>query len=162
VLVVEDEPTLARVYTRALVAAGFEVDHAPDGAAGLERLLAGNYAAVVSDVCMPRLSGLDLLERVQQLAPGLPVVLMTAQLDPEAYARARDLGSVRYLLKPVRMAQLVNAVQSAVMLGAAWARTEARRTSKHSSKSPSAILDPARRNQTARTPRTPGKGRERE
>ena len=127
ILLVEDDPTLGRVFARALQAAGFEVDRAMDGRAGLERVQGCEYDALVSDVCMPRMSGLDLLHHARRTRPELPVVLLTAQLDAAAYGQARDLGSVRYLLKPVRLEQLVHAVESAVELGRAWRRARARR-----------------------------------
>ncbi|HXN32288.1 MAG TPA: response regulator [Polyangiaceae bacterium] len=127
VLLVEDERVLARVYSRALVASGFLVDIASDGAEGFERLLAGSYDVVVSDVCMPRMNGLDLLEQVRRLRPNVPVVLITAQLDEQAYEQARGLGAARYLLKPVTMDQLARAVQGAARLRAALVRTKKRR-----------------------------------
>jgi two-component system chemotaxis response regulator CheY len=129
VLLVDDEPALARVYARALVAAGFEVDLASDGIEGLNRLLAGSYDVLVSDICMPRMSGLRLLDAIRKMRPDIPVVLMTAQLDPATYERARELGTVRYLLKPFALDQLARAVRSAAMLRAAWQRSSARRQS---------------------------------
>jgi DNA-binding NtrC family response regulator len=128
ILLVEDEPTLRRVFARALKAAGFDVDRAVDGMAGLERVGAEQYDALVSDVCMPRMSGLELLQHTRRTQPELPVVLLTAQLDAKAYGQARDMGSVRYLLKPVGLEQLVHAVESAVELGRSWKRSRARRT----------------------------------
>jgi CheY-like chemotaxis protein len=127
VLLVDDEAALARVFARALMAAGFEVDVAGDGIEGLNRLLAGSYDVLVSDVCMPRMSGLRLLDVVRKLRPHVPVVLMTAQLDAQSYDRARELGTVRYLLKPFSLEQLARAVQSAAMLRVAWQRTSSRR-----------------------------------
>ncbi|HEY8087715.1 MAG TPA: response regulator [Polyangiaceae bacterium] len=127
ILLVEDDPTLARIYTRALRASGFLVDHAPDGVEGLDRLLRGDYDVVVSDVCMPRMGGLELLEAARRTRPDVPVVLMTAQLDADTYSRARALGSVRYLLKPVGLEQLANAVQTAALLRASRIRTHERR-----------------------------------
>jgi DNA-binding NtrC family response regulator len=126
VLLVEDDPVLTRIYRRALVAAGNHVDQATDGAAGMERLVNGKYDAVVSDICMPRLSGLDLLEGVRRLNIPVPVILMTAQLDADGYSRARELGTVRYLLKPVAMAQLAHAVEQAVKISAIWRRRQER------------------------------------
>jgi CheY-like chemotaxis protein len=127
ILVAEDEPPLARVYARVLVADGFDVQTASDGAQALSWLLAGQYDVLVSDVCMPRMTGLELLREVRRSLPELPVVLLTGQLDAEVYGQARDLGSVRYLLKPVGMEQLARAVRSAYDLRASWLRTKTRR-----------------------------------
>jgi DNA-binding response OmpR family regulator len=127
ILLVEDEPALARVYARALLASGFVVHHAPNGALGLARALEEDFDVVVSDVCMPEMSGLELLRHLRQQRPDMPVILLTAQLDSDLYSQARDLGSVRYLLKPVRMEQLARAVQSGFEIRAAWRRRNARR-----------------------------------
>jgi two-component system, OmpR family, response regulator len=128
ILLVEDDPTLARIFSRALTAAGFAVDHACDGVEGLSLVASGDYDAVMSDVCMPRLGGLELLEHVRCAQPDLPVVLLTARLDAETYGRARDFGSMRYLLKPVSIEQLVHAAESAVVLRTLLRRTRARRS----------------------------------
>ncbi len=127
ILLVEDDPTLARIFARALTAAGFAVDHAHDGVEAIALVTDGDYDAVMSDVCMPRLTGLELLEHVTRAHPELPVVLLTAQLDAAAYGKARDIGSLRYLLKPVSIEQLVRAAQSAVELRIARRRARARR-----------------------------------
>jgi DNA-binding NtrC family response regulator len=122
VLLVEDDVVLGRIYSCALIAAGFAVDLAKDGAEGLERLLANPYDALVTDMCMPRMTGLDLLREMRRMRRDVPVVLMTAQLDARAYELAREMGAVRYLFKPMKMEQLARAVERAVAFGAARAR----------------------------------------
>jgi DNA-binding NtrC family response regulator len=122
VLLVEDDPVLSRVYSRALTAAGYTVVVSADGAEGLERLLAEKYDVVVSDVCMPRMNGIDLLKDASRLRPNVPFVLMTAQLDAQLYDVARQMGTVRYLLKPMSMENLARAVRSAALLRAARLR----------------------------------------
>ncbi len=129
ILLAEDEPALARVYARALSAAGFRVDHELNGARALYRVLEQPFDVVVSDVCMPEMSGIELLREIRKQRPQIPVVLLTAQLDAATYGQARDLGSVRYLLKPVRMEQLARAVQSAFELRAVWMKRASRRAS---------------------------------
>jgi two-component system response regulator TctD len=128
VLLVEDNPVLGRIYARALSAAGFVVDLAADGADGFELLLAGSYNVVVSDLQMPRMSGLELLEQVRRLRPDIPVVIITAEFDVDTYTRARDMGSVRYLRKPLTLDQLAHAVESAAALHTSLARDTARRS----------------------------------
>jgi two-component system nitrogen regulation response regulator NtrX len=128
VLLVEDEPVLGRIYARALTAAGFAVDLAADGAAGFELVLSNSYDVVVSDLCMPRMNGLDLLAQVRRMRPDVPVVMVTAELDEHAYALARQLGTVRYLRKPITLDQLAHAVESAAMLHASLVRDTARRS----------------------------------
>lgn len=127
VLVVEDELPLARLYVRALVAAGYRVDHAPDAAGALRLLRGDSVDLVVSDVCMPGMSGLDLLNEVRAKWPDIPVILVTAQLDADLYSRAREMGTVRYLLKPVALEKLANAVENGIKLRATLLRSQERR-----------------------------------
>jgi len=127
ILVVEDERVLGRVYSRALVAAGFAVDLAADGAEALERLLGVSYDVLVSDVCMPRMDGIDLLRQVRRSRPNVPVVLVTAHLDERSYELAHTLGAARFLRKPVTMEQLARAVESAALLRASLVRAAEKR-----------------------------------
>lgn len=124
---VEDELALARLYARALTAAGFEVDHATDGSDALARLSTASYDVVLSDVCMPRMGGLDLLIAIRRETPDLPVILMTARLDADLYARARESGTVRYLLKPVSLEKLATAVENGVKLRGLLLRSKERK-----------------------------------
>ena len=126
-LVVEDEIALGRVYVRALEAAGHLVDHAADGAAGLARMSEGNYDVVVSDVHMPRMGGIDLLAEIRRTWPDVPVIMTTAQRDADTYARAREIGTVRYLIKPVPLEKLASAVDAAIKLRNLLVRTRQRR-----------------------------------
>jgi DNA-binding response OmpR family regulator len=127
ILIVEDELALARLYIRAMIAMGYRADHAPDGEAALRMLQASSYDLVVSDVGMPGMSGLDLLNETRVKWPRIPVILVTAQLDDGLYARAREMGTVRYLLKPVSLEKLANAVENGVKLRGVLLRSEERK-----------------------------------
>jgi DNA-binding NtrC family response regulator len=129
ILLVEDHEELARGFMRALHVGGYSVDSAVDGVAGFARLRERSYDAVVTDLNMPRMNGLDFLARIREAQPDLPVILMTGDLDPDAYAKARAMGVVRYLLKPVRIEQLGRAVENAVKLRAVWAKMQGRKSS---------------------------------
>jgi two-component system cell cycle sensor histidine kinase/response regulator CckA len=79
ILVVDDEPTVRRFATRVLVEAGYIVEEAPDGAAALDRIVGARVSldAVVSDIVMPRLNGVELLRALRATHPDLPVILMS-------------------------------------------------------------------------------------
>lgn len=79
ILAVDDEPIVIRSVTAALAAAGYRVIVAENGAAGLEAFLADPNAIdlVLADVIMPGLSGLEMVARMQQIRPGLKIVLMS-------------------------------------------------------------------------------------
>lgn len=129
ILIVEDHAPLVKGFTRALNAGGYAVDSAADGVEGFARLLERSYDAVVTDLNMPRMNGLDFLAKIRDAQPEVPVILMTGEMDPDVYVRARAMGVVRYLLKPVRIEQLGRAVENAVKLRAVWAKMQGRKGS---------------------------------
>ncbi len=118
ILVVDDDLALVRLYVRGLEAAGHRVSGAGDGDEALLKARGAAFDVVVSDVCMPRMGGLDLAERIRAMDPNVPILLMTARLDAAAHARARarDLGILRYLRKPIALDRLDAAVEQALRL----------------------------------------------
>jgi DNA-binding NtrC family response regulator len=79
ILIVDDEPAVRRFVARALMEEGFLVEEAGDGAAALQVVLAASPAvhAVVSDIAMPELDGVELLRALAASHPQLPVILMS-------------------------------------------------------------------------------------
>lgn len=106
VLLVDDQPELRRVFRRGLVASGFEVVEAGDGLVALELVRSGDFEVVISDVCMPRLGGLELLVRLAQEAPLLPVVLVSGLSGFADAETARQYGAFDCLEKPLALALL--------------------------------------------------------
>jgi EAL domain-containing protein (putative c-di-GMP-specific phosphodiesterase class I) len=115
VLVVDDDPDLLELYGRALAGCGLEVETAPDGRSA-EALLGGAFDAIVSDVHMPGLDGVQLLRAVRERDLDVPVLLNTADPGTESAIQAVELGALRYLVKPVPVRTLRDAVQDAVRL----------------------------------------------
>jgi antitoxin Phd len=100
-LIVDDEPSILASYSRSLTEAGFEVDEAADGAEALRRVEGHRFDAVLSDVSMPQMDGLALLQRLRSRSPGLPVVLMQDGVDNLATIRATQFGAIQSLIKPI-------------------------------------------------------------
>lgn len=105
-LLVDDEPELRRVLRRALERAGHEVSEAADGEAALHLIRRMEFDTVISDVCMPLMTGLQLLERLAFEAPELPVLFVSGSIDVLDVERARGCGAFDFLQKPVDLAQL--------------------------------------------------------
>jgi CheY-like chemotaxis protein len=69
-LVVDDEPVIRSLYSEVLQAMGFKVDTAADGQEGIERLRASPYNLIISDIRMPKMTGIELILKADQIRPG--------------------------------------------------------------------------------------------
>jgi DNA-binding NtrC family response regulator len=106
VLVVDDEHISQHTTVQQLAAAGYEAVGVESAAAGLERLGSGAWDAVVTDLRMPGMDGLELLRELKRALPEVDVLLMTAYGTVETAVEAMRLGASDYLLKPFRFQEL--------------------------------------------------------
>jgi two-component system, NtrC family, response regulator AtoC len=106
VLIVDDERTLARAVKAFLSEAGYEAEVAADGEAALTVLQNLRPDVVFADVRLPGISGIDLLRRVQEFDPAIPVIIMTAYGTIEGAVEAVKLGAFDYMKKPVDLEEL--------------------------------------------------------
>ncbi len=118
ILVVDDEPAVRAIVMAVLGRHGY-TPFAASGAEEALELLSQNpgYSLVLSDVMMPEVDGLTLLDLLGQYHPGLPVVLCTAVHDVQAATSAFRRGAVDYLLKPFDRRQLLGVVDRALEHG---------------------------------------------
>jgi len=106
ILVVEDDPLLGDALQAGLKQAGQATDWVRDGVAALHALDAEPYAAVVLDLGLPRLSGMDVLRRLRSQANPIPVLILTARDTIEDRIQGLDTGADDYLIKPFDMGEL--------------------------------------------------------
>jgi CheY-like chemotaxis protein len=113
ILVVDDEPDVADLFRqrfRREARQGSYVMHfAASGVEALDRLaeeIQPTLLAVLSDINMPGMNGLELLDEIKQRRPDLPVTMVTAYGDDERTRRARELGAFEFITKPVDFDQL--------------------------------------------------------
>ncbi len=112
--VIDDDRSIRWVLEKALTRAGIAVKSF-DSAQGIERLLLKQQPqAIVSDIRMPGIDGLELLERIRQKYPDLPVIIMTAHSDLDSAVSAYQGGAFEYLPKPFDVDTAVELVQRAV------------------------------------------------
>ncbi|MBM3819492.1 MAG: response regulator transcription factor [Acidimicrobiia bacterium] len=113
-LVVEDEPDLARAVARSLTEAGFAVDVSADGEDALFRIREIDYDAVVLDVMLPRLDGWAVLEAARGAQIRTPILLLTARDEVTDRVRGLNLGADDYLVKPFAVAELIARVHAII------------------------------------------------
>lgn len=106
VLLVEDDRLLGDALQAGLREAGYAVEWLRDGVAAEAALAAETFGAVVLDLGLPRLSGLELLRRVRGRGDRTPVVVLTARDAIDDRVRGLDLGADDYVVKPVALAEL--------------------------------------------------------
>lgn len=113
---VDDDDALRGMMRELLEGAGYDVTVAADGTKALEVLKNGAFDAILSDVVMPDLGGLELLRSVRERDLDIPVVLLTGNPDVESAARSVNYGAFRYLIKPVESAELIGVAGEATRL----------------------------------------------
>jgi two-component system, NtrC family, response regulator HydG len=117
VLVVDDKEMMRDSVASSLQRAGFEVATADRAEAAIERIAQRRPDVVITDLKMPGMTGIELLERVREIDEELPVVLMTAFGTIETAVEAMRLGAFDYITKPFEGDELIITVKRAVSHG---------------------------------------------
>jgi two-component system OmpR family response regulator len=107
VLVVEDDAKLLESIRKGLKESGFGADGAADGREGLRRILEDDYDAVILDLMLPGLSGLDVLRELRSRHRSTPVLVLSARSAVEDRVQGLDLGADDYLAKPFSFQELL-------------------------------------------------------
>jgi CheY-like chemotaxis protein len=110
VLIVDDDEGLRGMLSDYFGAQGFEVLVAANGLESLLHVKRARPGAIVLDLNMPRLGGLDALKRIHAFDPAITVVVITGDRDPETQRRALALGAAQVLTKPFELTDLLQAL----------------------------------------------------
>ncbi len=106
VLIVDDERTLARAIKTFMAEAGYDAEVAGDAEKAMELVESLRPDVVFADVRLPGMSGIDLLRRIREFDPAIPVIIMTAHGTIEGAVEAVKLGAFDYMKKPVDLEEL--------------------------------------------------------
>ena len=111
-LVIEDDPKLARLLTRVLQEEGYVVDGCSEGEPGLRQAQSGLYDLVVLDWMLPDLDGLSLCRRLRELGTSLPILMLTSRSELSERVMALDAGADDYMMKPFEIEELLARVRA--------------------------------------------------
>jgi DNA-binding NtrC family response regulator len=114
ILVIEDKESMLDMLTQTLVAEGYQVVPARDGAEGIKKLADGSIALVLTDLKLPKKDGFEVLKAVKEDNPLLPVIVMTAFGTIETAVRAVKQGAYDFLTKPFDMDHLLVLIKRAL------------------------------------------------
>src|SRR5271165_1407812 len=112
ILVVDDEPAVQSALLRALTLEQYDVSQAADGHEALEQLGSTPYEAVILDIAMPRLDGLEVCRRLRQGGDRTPVLMLTARGQIDDRVAGLDAGADDYLAKPFALRELLARVRA--------------------------------------------------
>jgi two-component system, OmpR family, response regulator len=114
VMIAEDEVDLARTLRKALAEQGYAVDWAPDGSEALAKALAVAYDAILLDLMLQEISGLDVLAAVRRHGVRSPVLILTARDAVDDKVRGLNAGADDYLTKPFVLTELLARVRALI------------------------------------------------
>jgi DNA-binding response OmpR family regulator len=140
ILVIEDEVKVAQLIMKGLQQSGFEVELAFDGEQGYEKILEGQFDLILLDLMLPKISGWDLIPRIRECKPTIPIIALTAKATVEDRVHGLNLGCDDYLIKPFSFAELLARIQVQMRRGDSAAILELRAAD--------LVLNPVRRKVT--------------
>ena len=116
ILIIEDEAAIRRVLTKILSEESptYLVDSAEDGLQGLEKIKNQDYDLILSDIKMPKMDGIELLEAVKKMKPEIPMVMISGHGDMELAIHSMKLGAFDFISKPPDLNRLLNTVRNAL------------------------------------------------
>lgn len=106
VLIIDDEPGLCWALEKALCEDGYEVFKADSGYKGLETMINHNLSLVLLDYKMTGMDGLEVLDKIREIQPDLPVIFMTGHSSISTAVTAIKGGAVAYVTKPFHISEL--------------------------------------------------------
>ena len=113
-LLVEDDAKIASFIIKGLRSAGYAVDHAPDGEAGLDLALTEPYDVMVIDIMLPKRDGLSLIKHIRKQKVNTPALILSAKGSVDDRVKGLETGADDYLTKPFAFSELLARVQALI------------------------------------------------
>ena len=114
IMVIDDEEKMCSILKQMLENEGYQVQTSTDGRAAIEEIKKDAFNLVISDVCMPLISGVELLSQIKGFKPDLPVIFVTAQDMSEVLQDALQLGLDGFIEKPFNMQTVFEVIKEKI------------------------------------------------
>ncbi|MFA6152734.1 MAG: sigma-54 dependent transcriptional regulator [Chitinophagaceae bacterium] len=114
ILVIDDERAIRSTLTEILSFEGYKVEEASDGAEGLKKILANNYDCVICDIKMPKMDGIEVLEKVMLEKPDTQIIIISGHGNIETAVEAVKKGAFDYISKPPDLNRLLITLRNAM------------------------------------------------
>ncbi|MDR3475516.1 MAG: response regulator [Devosia sp.] len=113
ILTVDDSASIRQMVAMTLKSAGHAVIEAGDGAEGYDRAIAQTLDAVITDLNMPVMNGIEFIRKYRQhpASRGVPIILLTTESDDELKRQAREAGATGWMVKPFKQDQLLAVIK---------------------------------------------------
>jgi len=112
VLLVEDEEKLASLLKNAIGDNFYSFSVANDGEEGLEKFLQISPDIVITDIMMPKMTGLEMAQAIRKVDSKIPIIILSAHSEPDKFLNAIDIGVVKYFIKPFDPDELLDYIGS--------------------------------------------------
>lgn len=114
ILFVDDNREFRKTMKKILERRGYDFTEAPDGIEALKLLLDKRFDLIISDLRMPNLDGLKLMEEIRKKSINVPVIFLTAYGEVESYMDLMNMGAFDYLNKPISIPDMLRIVERAL------------------------------------------------
>ncbi len=116
ILIIEDEAAIRRVLTKIISEENdaYKVEEAEDGLLGIEMIKNNDYDLVLCDIKMPKMDGVEVLEKAKKIKPEVPIVMISGHGDLDTAVNTMRLGAFDYISKPPDLNRLLNTVRNAL------------------------------------------------
>jgi|GEM_PF-698053 len=114
ILFVDDEPALVDLGRRMLSSLGYVVESVLSSVEALDKFNTkpDSFDLVITDMTLPKMTGIDLSRKLLEIRPGIPIILCSGIKEPETEAQAKSLGIKAYIMKPLTKRELANAIRN--------------------------------------------------
>ncbi len=119
IMVVDDDPNLRVLLQQMLAFRGFDVVEAENGADALHKINKQPLDAIVLDVMMPVMNGIEVCKAIRQNPDYLdiPIIMLSGKVHQEAVQEGLDAGATKYLCKPIPMTELIDEIKAVLQVG---------------------------------------------